>query len=176
MDWITFIYLPKWPKSCFSNSINDWKLVTSVLLDFLQIGLCDRPREGGTDRDRKRPREGGSWWERNRLRETERGRLGEMKGSVQGDKEGVKWEMHRRKTDILHMARWQLRGRERKKGQNEKITAKILKKCEIERIEQTRIQQRDRWHKKKENLYMTLTKSTVPQWLYQAPYKEYVIR
>lgn len=53
--------------------------------------------ERGTDRDRKQPREGGGWWERNRLRENEKGRLGDMKGSVQGDKEGVKWEMHTEK-------------------------------------------------------------------------------
>lgn len=60
-------------KHVFLNSINDWQFDTLALLDFLQIRLCDRQREGQTEIEaakrrrelmREKQIEGKGGWER----------------------------------------------------------------------------------------------------------------
>lgn len=50
-----------------------------------------------------------------------------MKGSVQGDKEGVKWEMHREKQIFYIWPSDSSEGGRERKDKVKKITAKIVK-------------------------------------------------
>lgn len=115
---IRFFFICQNNRKHFSNLINVLKLVTSVLLDFLQIRLCDRQREGQTEIESSQEREGADeretdWektrkggWERWRgqskeirreLNEkcTEKNRYftyGPVTAQREGEKERTKWK------------------------------------------------------------------------------------